>query len=141
MSEWVQDITIRADGKWYFGQAEMFRRQILNILAKNMHRREDGSYYIKMGQEENPVIVEDVPYLASGIREGDVHIILVFHDLQEMVLDHELKLSFKGDVPYISYQHEGDTRLSRGVYWKLSAYFEHRGDEVHIVPPQIAPMP
>jgi len=137
MNEWVQDITIKADGKWYFGQAEMFRRQILNILAKNMHRRDDGSYYIKMGDEENPVIVEDVPYLASGIKEDQVPFILVFHDLQEMVLEQELKLTFKGDVPYISYQHEGDTRLSRGVYWKMSEHFDFRGDEVYFVPPQL----
>ncbi len=135
MEEWVQDITIKANGKWYFGQAEMFRRQILNILAKNMCRRDDGSYFIKMGQEENPVIVEDVPYLASGIKDSEMPITLVFHDLQEMILEHEIKLFFKGDVPYISYQYEGDTRLSRGVYWKLSEYFDHRGDDVYIVPP------
>ncbi|NLN86440.1 MAG: DUF1285 domain-containing protein [Syntrophomonadaceae bacterium] len=136
MNEFVQDITIKANGKWYFGQAEMFRRQILNILARNMHRSDDGSYYIKMGEEENPVIVEDVPYLASGIKESQFPITLVFHDLQEMVLEHEMKLFFKGDVPYITYQHEGDTRLSRGVYWKLSQHFDCRGDEVYIVPPQ-----
>ncbi len=136
MSEWVQDITIKADGKWYYGQAEMFRRQIVNILAKNIHRRDDGSYYIKMGEEENPLIVEDVPFLASGVKENIMPITLVFHDLQEMVLDQEMRLIFKGDVPYISFQSEGDTKLTRGVYWKLSEYYDFRGDEVYFVPPQ-----
>lgn len=135
MDEWIQDITIKNDGKWYFGQAEMFRRQILKILATNMHRREDGSYYIKMGQEENPVIVEDVPYLASGIKDNEIPMVLVFHDLQEMVLDQEMKLIFKGEIPYVTYRHAGDTRLSRGVYWKLSQYFDCRGEDVYIVPP------
>lgn len=131
----VQDITIRKNGKWYFGQAEMFRRQILNILARNLHRDDEGHYYIQMGEEQNPVIVEDVPYLASGIDENQLPIKLILHDLQEIILDSNLKLYFKGDVPYISFHHEGDTRLSRGVYWKLSQYFDFRGDDVYIVPP------
>ncbi|PKM77294.1 MAG: DUF1285 domain-containing protein [Firmicutes bacterium HGW-Firmicutes-15] len=132
----IQDITIKENGKWYFGQAEMFRRQILNVLATNLHRNPDGSYYIQMGDDENPVIVEDVPYLATGIMENEKPIKLAFHDLQEMILDHELKLYFKGDVPYITFRHEADTRLSRGVYWKLSDYFEFREEEVFIVPPK-----
>jgi hypothetical protein len=136
MNVQVQDITIKENGKWYFGQAEMFRRQILNVLATNLHRNSDGSFFIQMGDDENPVIVEDVPYLATGIIENEKPIKLAFHDLQEMVLDQELKLYFKGDVPYITFRWEADTRLSRGVYWKLSQYFEFKGEDVFIVPPQ-----
>ncbi|MBO8159851.1 DUF1285 domain-containing protein [Thermosyntropha sp.] len=134
----LQTITIRKDGKWYFGQAEMFRRNILNILASHIKRDEEGNYYIEMGQERNPLIVEDVPFYAVGITEDENgRFKLIFHDLQEMILDKEMKISFKGDVPYISFKWEGDTRLSRGVYWKLSDYFDFRGDEVYIVPPGI----
>ncbi len=130
----TQDITIKKNGKWYFGQAEMFRRNILNILARNLEREEDGSYYIRMGNEVNPIIVEDVPFLASGYQEDETGIKLVFHDLQELPLDQELRLYLKGDVPYISFRWEADTRLSRGVYWKLSEFFDFRGDEIYIVP-------
>lgn len=131
-----QDITIKKNGKWYFGQAEMFRRPILNVLARNINRNPDGSYYIQMQDDCNPLIVEDVPYLATGVMENDLPWKLSLHDLQEIVLDHDYRLFFKGDVPYISFHHEGDTRLSRGVYWKLSDYFDFRGEEVYIVPPQ-----
>lgn len=130
----TQDITIKKNGKWYFGQAEMFRRNILNILARNLEREEDGSYYIRMGNEVNPIIVEDVPFLASGYQEDETGIKLVFHDLQELPLDQELRLYLKGNVPYISFRWEADTRLSRGVYWKLSEFFDFRGDEIYIVP-------
>ncbi len=134
----LKEIVIRKDGKWYFGGAEMFRRNILNILAANIHKEEDGSYCIKLGDDINPITVEDVPFLATGYIEGeDGTIKLRFHDLQELILDHELKLFLKGDVPYISYKWENDTRLSRGVYWKLSDFFEFRGDDIFIVPPDI----
>ena len=33
----LTEIIIKRDGKWYFGQAEMFRRNILNILASHTH--------------------------------------------------------------------------------------------------------
>lgn len=131
-----QEIKISKDGKWYFGEAEMFRRNILQILAQNINRDEDGRYYIQMGEETNPLIVEDVPFLATGLVEDDQQPLkLVFHDLQEMTLEHELKLYLREDVPYISYRWEADTRLSRGVYWKLSDYFDFRGEEIYIVPP------
>ena len=135
----LTEITIRKDGKWYFGQAEMFRRNILNILARNIERQDDGNYCIKMGEEVNPITVEDVPFLATGYwEEEDGKVKLVFHDLQEMALDNEFKLYLKGDVPYISFRWEADTRLSRGVYWKLSEFFDFRGDEVYIIPPRPA---
>jgi hypothetical protein len=133
-----QDIKITREGKWFFGDAEMFRRNILQILARNINRDENGSYFIEMGSERNPLIVEDVPFLAVGIvEEDDKPVKLVFHDLQEMDLDHEMRLYIKEDVPYISYRWVADTRLSRGVYWKLSDYFDFRGDEIYIVAPAV----
>lgn len=134
----TQPISIRKNGKWYFGEAEMFRRQILKVLSENIVRDAEGNYAIQMGQERNPLIVEDVPFYATGIYEKDGKVILVFHDLQEMVLDHELRLYLKGDVPYISFRWEADTRLSRGIYWKLSEYFDFRGDEIYIKVPNSA---
>lgn len=133
----LKEIVIRKDGKWYFGRAEMFRRNILNILATNIQKEEDGSYCIKLGDDVNPITVEDVPFLATGYIEEDGSIKLRFHDLQELVLDREFKLCLKGDVPYISYKWENDTRLSRGVYWKLSDFFDFRGDDIFIIPPDI----
>ncbi|MEA1962112.1 MAG: DUF1285 domain-containing protein [Bacillota bacterium] len=132
----VQEIRIKKDGKWYFGGAEMFRRNIVNVFAKNMERTTVGDYSIQMGEDINPLIVEDVPFFAIGIYDNETPIKLRFHDLQEMVLDHEIKLYIKDDVPYISFRWEADTRLSRGVYWKLSDYFDFRGDDVYIVPTQ-----
>lgn len=132
----AQEIKIARDGKWYFGTAEMFRRNILQILAKNIDRDENGGYYIAMGEETNPLVVEDVPFLATGIvEENGKPVKLIFHDLQELELEHELKLYLRDDVPYISYRWPADTRLSRGVYWKLSEYFDFRGEEIFIVPP------
>lgn len=134
-----KEIVIRKDGKWYHGQAEMFRRNILNILAAHIERESDGGFCIKLGDDMNHITVEDVPFLATGYVEENSGVKLVFHDLQEMVLDREIRLIFKGDVPYISFRWEADTRLSRGVYWKLSQFFDFRGDEVYIVPPGVAP--
>jgi hypothetical protein len=132
----AQPISIRKDNKWYLGETEMFRRDILKILAANIVRGEEGGYAIRMGAEYNPITVEDAPFLAQGIYVENGKLILVFHDLQEMALEGEYKLYFKGDVPYVTFRWEGDTRLSRGVYWALSDYFEFREDGVFIVAPR-----
>lgn len=132
----IQEITIKANGKWYFGEAEMFRRNILNILASNIERDDEEQYFIKIGEDTNPITVEDVPFLATGIKENaDQTITLVFHDLQEMPLNQRMRLTLKKDVPYIDYKWEVDTRLSRGVYWKLSDWFEFEDDKIYINPP------
>ncbi len=134
----LTEIVIKENGKWYFGQAEMFRRNILNILAQHIEKGEDGGYGIRLGNDYNPLTVEDVPFLASGYsEEEDGRIKLTFHDLQEMYLEGEIQLFLKGDVPYISFRWEADTRLSRGVYWKLSKYFRFSGDEVYISIPAL----
>jgi hypothetical protein len=133
----LNEIVIRRDGKWYYNNAEMFRRNIVNLLAVNIDKQEDGNYIIAMGNEVSGIDVEDVPFYATGIQETEKGggLKLIFHDLQEYELTEELRLYFKGDVPYISYRWPADTRLSRGIYWKLSDYFSFRGDEVYIVPP------
>lgn len=131
-----QPISIRNNMKWYYGDVEMFRRPILNILARNIQRSEDGRYCIQMQHDFCELTVEDVPFYAQWINEDTVPEKLIFHDMQELPLDHEMKLYFKGNVPYISFRWEADTRLSLGNYVKLSDYFEFRGDDVYIVPPK-----
>lgn len=131
----LTEIRIKKNGKWYFGGSEMFRRNILNVLASHIIKDDEGNYFIKLEGDINPLVVEDVPFYASGIVEEGNNLKLVFYDLQEMILDKEQKIYFKDEVPYISYKWIADTRLSRGVYWKLSDYFVFRGDDVYIVPP------
>ena len=95
-------ISIHKNGKWYWGEVEMFRRNIIKILARNIVRENDGSYFIAMGQEKQALIVEDVPFYATGIHVNEEgRLVLTFHDLQEMVLDKTLQLFRKGNVPYI----------------------------------------
>lgn len=141
LSKWglwmdINEIRIRKDGKWYADRTvEMFRRNILNILARNIERTDNGDYFIRMGEEEFPLVVEDVPFFANGIMEKERQLTLRFYDLQEMPIIQPIKLILKDDIPYISYRWPGDTKLSRGVYYKLSDYFQFEGDDVYIVPP------
>lgn len=132
----INEIRIRKDGKWYADETvEMFRRNILNILASNIDRDAAGQYIIRMGEEEFPLVVEDAPFFANGIYEKEGQLTLRFYDLQEMPLNQPMKLYLKEDVPYLSYRWPGDTKLSRGIYYKLSDYFQISGNNIFIVPP------
>lgn len=129
------EIKIGRDGKWYNNGQEMFRLSIVNLFARNLHRDENGEYYIKLGEDTAPVVVEDCPFYVVGIDESQEKLTLVFHDRQEMEVTEPIELILEGDVPYISYRWPRDARLSRGVYWKLSNYFDLRDDGIYIVPP------
>lgn len=133
---YVTEIRIGRNGKWYANGNEMFRLPIVNLFARHLERDENGGYYIHLREETFPVVVEDAPFYAIGIDESQEDLTLVFHDRQEMKITEPMKIHFAGDVPYITFRWEGDTRLSRGVYWKLSEYFEQRGDDIYIVPPK-----
>ncbi len=67
----MNEIVIRRDGKWYYNNAEMFRRNIVNLLAVNIDKQEDGNYIIAMGNEVSGIDVEDVPFYATGIQETE----------------------------------------------------------------------
>ncbi|MCR4400449.1 MAG: DUF1285 domain-containing protein [Syntrophomonadaceae bacterium] len=129
------EIRIASNGKWYYNGAEMFRIKIVNLFATHLERDEQGNTFIHLGQEVFPVVVEDVPFYVIGVYETKPTLTLVFHDRQEMEIVEPVRLTFKGDVPYLSFRWESDTKLSRGVYWRLSEYFEYREDGVYIVPP------
>lgn len=131
----LKEIRIKRDGKWYANDNEMFRKPILNIFATHLCRDEEGQFFIKLNDETFPVVVEDVPFLVVDAHIKDGAIVLVFHDQQEMVVDHEIPVHFKGDVPYVSYRWEKDTRLDRSAFWMISNFLVEKNGQIYLVPP------
>lgn len=133
----LREIRIKRNGKWYANDAEMFRRQILNILATHLVKNDEGQFYIHLDQDTFPVVVEDVPFLVVGAYLKNGSIALVFHDLQEMVVDRKIPVYFREDTPYITFKWEKDTRLDRSAFWMISDYLVESGNQVFLVPPQV----
>jgi hypothetical protein len=131
----VQEIRIKKDGKWYADDLLMFRKPIVKLFAMNLEKDEEDRFYIHLNQETFPVAVEDVPFTANEAYIDEGAIVLVFYDEQEMRVEEETPLEFKGDTPYLTFKWEDDTRLSRAAFWMVSNYLVEREDRVWLVPP------
>lgn len=133
----ITEIRIKRDGKWYANDAEMFRIPIVNLFARHLERDENGQFYIHLNDEIFPVVVEDTPFTATKARVENGCIVFTFHDGQEMVIDEEIPLVYKGDTPYLTFKWENDTRINRSAYWMIADYLVERGDQVFLVPPRV----
>lgn len=132
----LSEIRIKRDGRWYANDAEMFRLAIVNIFATHLERDEEGGFLIRLGEETFPVVVEDVPFTAveAFLRDGEV--VFRFHDRQEMTVGKPVPVTFKADVPYITFHWNNDTRLSRSAFWQVSDLLREEEGGVYLIPPR-----
>ena len=131
----VQEIRIKNDGKWYADDRLMFRLPIVNLFATNLVRDENGQYLISLNQETFPVVVEDVPFLATDAYVDEGALVFVLYDQQELRIEEETPVVFVDDTPYLSFRWENDTRISRSAFWMVSNLLVERDDRVYLVSP------
>ena len=63
---WMEEIRIASDGAWYFNGGKMFRMEIVSLLASHLQLKGD-QYFICWRNQEVAVVVEDVPYVITGV--------------------------------------------------------------------------
>ena len=112
----------------------MFRKSIVKLFAINLKKDEQDQFHIHLNQETFPVAVEDVPFMAMEAYIDGGAIVFIFYDEQEMRIEVETPLVFKGDVPYLSFKCDNDTRLSRSAFWIVSEYLVERRTKF-LIPP------
>ncbi|TDA70114.1 MAG: DUF1285 domain-containing protein [Clostridia bacterium] len=118
----MTEMRIKADGKWYWGDNEIFRPEILRLFASHLVRRESG-YFIEMNGQTYPVTVDDAPFVADAVwPEGA--------ELQMRLVDTRVlpfppgEIMLRDGKPYTSLDQPGDIRLSRAAFWQLAPYLQ-----------------
>lgn len=61
------EIKIDKDGLWYYNGAHMFRKEILKVFFQSMRMDACGQYWIEMGAERCPLMVEDAPFVVTAV--------------------------------------------------------------------------
>jgi hypothetical protein len=64
------NIRIDKEGVWYYKGSEMFRREIVNLFYRNLHRDESGGYYIEYANDIASVEVEDTAFVIRAVYHG-----------------------------------------------------------------------
>ncbi len=63
-------ISFRRDGHWYSDDERIGNSRIALLFSRSIHRAPDGGYFLQVGDEREPITVEDTPYVVKSI-EGD----------------------------------------------------------------------
>ncbi len=124
--EEVDPIFIDKEGRWFYRGLEMFRRDIVLLLYRHLHRDAQGRYLIRLGGEEHYLEVEDTPFVVSRIdlqtpREGGASFHLWLNDDSREPLDLDTLFVGKANVLYCTVKGgKFPARFRRQAYYQLA---------------------
>lgn len=120
------ELRIDSDGRWFHEGVEIVREDIRTLFSRHLVRHEDGSYWVRMENDEAPVVVEDVPFVIVRVtRERHGGLTLLLNDGTSESLDARTIIFKDSNVPYCRVRAGLDARFSRPAYYQLAEFIEY----------------
>ncbi|HZR82461.1 MAG TPA: DUF1285 domain-containing protein [Candidatus Binatia bacterium] len=65
----IESHTIRfgKDGRWYADDAPIENRRIADLFSRHVVRRDDGAWWLVVGDERAPIVVDDTPFVVARV--------------------------------------------------------------------------
>jgi hypothetical protein len=125
-------LRIDKEGRWFFRDEEITHRKTYLLYCRNLTLDESGRVILRIGREQCPVEVEDVPFVVRTLdfaltEGGDLKSVwLILNDETREPLHPETLRIGPDHVPYCRV-HSGkfEARFSRGGYQLLFPYVRH----------------
>lgn len=116
------ELFLSKDCEWFHDGVRITHQGIIDRLNRGLQR--DGDvYYAAIGYERARVIVEDAPYLITGIREESGELILEINDGTIEKYDPATLHIGENNVPYTIVKKTKDrARFTRPAYYQLARY-------------------
>ncbi|MFA6450263.1 MAG: DUF1285 domain-containing protein [bacterium] len=124
------DIRIDREGRWFANGKPIVHEKILSLFCQSIVREGD-SYMIRIGEESNPVIVEDTPFCVRGLylentEEGVDLIRLLLSDGRTICLAPETLRAPDTQSLYCSIPGTDlEARFSREALSQFGRFLEH----------------
>jgi len=122
------NIRIDKEGNWFYGDAEMFRKDIVSLLAEHIKRDDHGRYFIDFQGEQAYIEVEDTPYVVTSIErivdDGKEAILLIMSHGSKDKLDPTTLLMNDDNVLYCTVKDGLPARFRRQSYYQLAKFIE-----------------
>jgi hypothetical protein len=123
---------IDREGAWHYGGNEIPRRELVRILYQNLHRDEEGRYFIEIGPQRCSVDVDDTAYSVwavywteRGVQTQD-RIQLLLSDGSVEELDPGTLRVGRENILYCRVKRSRfDARFSRSSYYRLAERIEY----------------
>lgn len=122
----IQNSEIRfgRDGQWYADGEPIANPRIAALFSRSVEARGDGGYRLRVGDETAPIVVDDTPYVVTGIAAGD-RLRVTLNDGTEEEVDAGNILLGDADVFYCRVKGgTEDARLLRPAHYQLAALIE-----------------
>jgi hypothetical protein len=144
MGEVVQpSIRINKEGIWYYGNKEIWRKEISMLFYDNLKLDNSGRYLIELGNEKCYIEVEDAPFVVKAVRRernetthGNTEVIyLHLSDDKFEPLDlNTLWVSAENILYCFIKDAVFKARFSRQSYYQIADYIEYndKNDEYFI---------
>ncbi|RJP20703.1 MAG: DUF1285 domain-containing protein [Candidatus Abyssobacteria bacterium SURF_5] len=120
------ELRIDSEGRWFHGGVEIVRQDILQLFSRNLRRSKGGAYYVRLGRDEAPVVVDDVPFVVVRLEEdasGKLGLLLS-DGVKERLKIKTLTFS-RDNIPFCSVRGNLEAKFSRQAYYQLAAHIEY----------------
>ena len=117
------ELRIDREGRWFHEGVEIVREDIRNLFSRHLARQHDGSYCVRIGRDEAPVIVEDAPFVVVRVMsDARDSLTLLLSDGSVEPLDGRTLTFRNPNVPYCRVRNNLDARFSRPAYYQLAEF-------------------
>lgn len=120
------ELRIDREGRWFHEGVEIVRDDIRAFFSRNLVCSEDGSYCVRIGDDEALVVVEDAPLVV--LRVGGTcqrGLTLLLSDGTEELLDARTLLFKFSNIPYCRVRKDIEARFSRPAYYQLAEFITY----------------
>lgn len=93
-------LRIDREGRWFYKDREIIRKEVLEVLWRSLDRDPEGRYFVCIGEEREPVEVEDSAFLVRWAELRGDRFVIGLNDGSEEELDLDSFWLSPEGVPY-----------------------------------------
>ena len=117
------------DGRWYADGQPISNARIADLFSRHVQRADDGSYRLRIADEQAPIEVEDTPYVIIAAGEDRQGTWVELNDRSRERLDPTSLAVGADEVLYCRVKDGREpARFLRPAYYQLAPHLEAAAD-------------
>jgi hypothetical protein len=119
------------DGRWYADGEPITNARIADLFSRHVQRAADGSYVLRIADEQATVEVDDTPYVVTGaIIDGSGEVWIELNDHTRERLDPYTLRVGRDEVLYCRVKNGAEpARFLRPAYYQLAEHIAPAGPD------------
>ncbi len=121
----IHNSTIRfgRDGNWYADGALIVNSRIANLFSRHVERSPEGGYRLRIADEQAPIVVDDTPFVVTGVSVVVDRIRIELNDRTDEDLDPATLAVGVDEVLYCRVKGGAEpARFLRAAYYQVSRH-------------------